>query len=253
MEAGKGDWEKRMKKRYTLLDVVRGFTLISMIFYHTIWDMVYMFDVRMPWFQSEAAFVWQQSICWTFILLSGFCWSLGRRKLRRALLVLGASGVISLVTLFVTPESRILFGVLNGIGTGMLLMIPLDKVLCKCSPYAGAVISFGLFLLTRNVNDGSLGFGNLKLVSLPEGWYANLFTAYLGFPEPGFYSSDYFAVFPWIFLYITGYFLYGIFQKRDWLRHLRVSCMPLEWLGSRSLIIYLLHQPIVYGMLCILL
>lgn len=241
------------QKRYTLLDALRGITLISMIFYHTVWDMVYMFDVEMPWFKSDGAFVWQQSICWTFILLSGFCWSLGGRKLKRALLVLGASLIISVVTIIFTPDSRVLFGVLNGIGTGMLLMIPLDKVFRRISPYVGIIISFGLFIVTRNVNDGSLGFGDWELLTLPESWYANMFTAYLGFPEPDFYSSDYFAVFPWIFLYITGYFLYHIFKRRNWLQYLSVSFKPLEWLGQHSLIIYLLHQPLVYGVLYILL
>lgn len=243
-----------IRKRYTLLDALRGITLISMILYHTFWDMIYIFDMKMPWFKTNGAFVWQQSICWTFILLSGFCWSLSSKKLKRALIVLGASVIISVVTIIFTPDSRILFGVLSGIGTGMLLMIPLDKVFCRISPYIGMIVSFGLFIITRNVNDGSLGFGEWELAPLPQEWYANLFTAYLGFPEPGFYSSDYFSVFPWLFLYMTGYFLYHMMEQRDWLRYLSISSIKsLEWLGQHSLIIYMLHQPLVYGVLYILL
>ena len=91
-------------KRYALLDILRGITLISMIVYHTIWDMVYIFDVDWLWFESPAAYVWQQSICWCFILLSGFCWSLGKHKLKRGLTVFIAGALVSIVTLIVIPE-----------------------------------------------------------------------------------------------------------------------------------------------------
>lgn len=238
------------KKRYYILDSLRGITLISMMLYHAVWDLVYIFGVDMPWYQSEAAFVWQQSICWTFILLSGFCWSMGRKKLKRALVVLGASVLISAVTLLFMPENRVLFGVLSAIGTGMLLMIPLDKVFRRINPYVGILVSAGLFVVTRGVNDGFLGFGDWRICALPEAWYANLFTAYLGFPAADFWSTDYFSVIPWLFLYWTGYFLYMIFEKADWLKYLAgFRIRSLEWIGRHSLILYMIHQPVIYGVL----
>ena len=109
------------KKRYNLLDNVRGITLISMIVYHGMWDLVYMFGVDIGWYDSIVGYVWQQSICWTFILLSGFCWSLGRRKLRRGLEVFGLSVVISLITVLFMPDNLILFGVTR------LTLTPLEK------------------------------------------------------------------------------------------------------------------------------
>ncbi len=240
------------KERFELLDNLRGVTLISMILYHAMWDLVYMFGVNIPWYRSEGAYIWQQSICWTFILLSGFCWSFGRRKLRRALEVLVVSVIISLVTVFFMPDNLILFGVLSAIGTGMLLMIPLDKVYRKVNPYVGLVICLALFVVTRNVNDGILGFEGWKFGRLPENWYANLFTAYLGFPSDNFWSCDYFSVFPWIFLYQTGYFLYMIFKRRQLLASLHMPKLPiLSWLGRNSLIVYALHQPVVYMVLTI--
>lgn len=239
-----------MKKRYDILDSLRGLTLISMIFYHTMWDIVYIYGVDAPWYESEAAYIWQQSICWTFILLSGFCWSMGRRHLKRGLIVLGLSVIISAVTILVMPESRILFGVLSLIGTAMLVMIPLDKLLKKVNPYIGIAVAFALFVVTRNVPSGTLGFEDWHLMWLPEGLYSNLFTAYLGFPDSAFFSTDYFPVLPWMFLYITGYFLYHIFRRRDWLKRLtRRGVAPLSFMGRHSLIIYALHQPIVYGVL----
>ena len=101
------------KTRYHLPDSVRGLTLISMALYHAVWDMVYLFDEGWSWYQSPAAFLWQQSICWTFLLLSGFCLPMGRRGLRRGLTVLAASAAVTAVTVLFSPESRILFGVLT--------------------------------------------------------------------------------------------------------------------------------------------
>ena len=241
------------KRRYPLLDSIRGLTLISMIAYHAVWDMVYIFGVHMPWYQTRAAFLWQQSICWTFILLSGFCFPFGRKKLRRGLTVLAASLLISAVTILFTPESAIRFGVLSLIGSAMLVMIPLEEPLGRILPAAGAAASFFLFLATRWVNRGYLGFGSLT-VPLPESWYANLFTAWLGFPAAEFASSDYFSLLPWLFLYVTGFFLCRQFLRKGWPERLpALRCPPLEWLGRRSLLIYLLHQPVIYGILTVIL
>ena len=241
------------KKRYYLLDSLRGITLISMILYHAVWDLVYIFGVNMPWYQTQAAYMWQQSICWTFILLSGFCWSLGKRKLKRGLQVFGASVLISMVTLIVMPENRVLFGVLSLIGTAMLLMIPLEYIFQKVHPYVGMLISFGLFMLTRDANDGCLGIGNKAWFVLPDAWYANWLTAYIGFPAADFWSTDYFPVIPWIFLYWTGYFLYRAadrYKCMHWFSGFRIRF--LEAVGRHSLEIYLLHQPVIYGVLYVI-
>lgn len=237
-------------KRYAMLDALRGLTLISMIAYHTVWDMVYIFEVDWAWYKSDMAYVWQQSICWSFILLSGFCWSFGRVKWKRGLTVFLAGVVITVVTLIAMPGQRIVFGVLTFLGTAMLLMIPLDKVLRKCTPAIGCVISFFLFLLTRNINEGNLGFERIELLELPEHWYQGWVATYLGFTESSFFSTDYFSVLPWMFLFITGYFLHGVFQKKQWFGFLEKGRIAmLQNFGRYSLWIYMLHQPIAYGVL----
>ncbi len=237
------------KQRYHIIDMLRGFALINMVLYHALWDIVYIFGARLEWYTSRGAFVWQQCICCTFILLSGFCWSMGSKKLKRGLTVFAASAVITLVTLVFMPENLILFGVLSLIGSASLIMILLDKVLSKLNSYVGIVVSLLLFVLTRNINAGYLGFGAFSLY-LPRFLYSNLFTAYLGFPSPSFASEDYFPIFPWLFLYFTGYFLYRIFERNGWLRHFRYKTVrPLEFCGRHSLLIYMLHQPVVYAVL----
>lgn len=237
-------------KRYAMLDILRGLTLISMIAYHTVWDMVYIFDVEWAWYKSDMAYVWQQSICWSFILLSGFCWSFGKVKWKRALTVFLAGIVITVVTLLVMPEERIVFGVLTFLGSAMFLMIPLDKIFSKGKPWVGFFVSFLLFLLFKNINEGYLGLEKMKLIELPESWYHGWTATYLGFTEGSFFSTDYFSVLPWIFLFNAGYFLYGIFRKQQWFAFLeKGKCTVLENLGKNSLWIYMLHQPIAYGVL----
>ena len=241
-----------MNKRYTLLDLFRGIAIIAMVAYHLTWDLVFIYDVSFPWFHSHGAFVVQRTIRWAFILLSGFCWSMSCDHLKRAMMVIGGSLAITLVTMIATPESAIFFGVLSLIGSAMLVTILLDKPFCKISPYFGVILCLVLFLLTAKVGQGVLGFGPLT-VKLPQWLYANYTTAYFGFYPRSFSSSDYVPLFPWLFSYWMGYFIYRIFQKENWLRHLSAfSFKPLEWIGRRSLWIYLLHQPIIYGMLLLI-
>ena len=60
------------RPRYALLDEVRGLALLSMMGYHAMWDMVYLFGLDAPWYSGAASLVWQQLTSWVFILLSGF-------------------------------------------------------------------------------------------------------------------------------------------------------------------------------------
>lgn len=241
-----------MKKenRYLYLDSLRGLTLVSMILYHTIWDLVYIAGVGLDWFRTDAAYIWQQSICWTFILLAGFCWSLGRRKIKRGCIVFAAGALITLVTWIFVPAQRISFGVLTLLGTCMLLMIPLEKGMRKIPEMAGFLLSVFLFLLTKNINNGYLGIGKMNLAALPDAWYdGGVVMTFLGFTDKNFYSTDYFSLLPWMFLFLAGYFLYRMALSRGALDRAgfnRLGNKPLAYLGRHSLLIYMLHQPVIY-------
>lgn len=238
------------QRRLELLDSIRGLVLISMILYHGIWDLVYLYGMQWPWFQSEWGYLWQQSICWTFIILSGFCWQLGRQHLKRGLTVLAGGVVVSVVTALVLPEQAVRFGILTLIGSGMVVLIPLQKWLDPIPPAAGMAGSFLLFVLTRNLADGYLGMAGLTLVQLPEMLYRNPLTAYVGMPPRGFSSSDYFPLMPWLFLFVFGYFLYSFLQQHGTLEKFftKGNVPLLNWMGKHSLWIYLLHQPVIYGL-----
>ena len=242
-----------MKQRYHILDEIRGITLCSMILYHAVWDLVYIFGYNWKWYQSDMAFLWQQSICYTFILLSGFCVSLGKNKVKRGLVVFGAGILISLVTELFMPQNRIRFGVLTLLGSCMLIaaLAELTNVTIW-----GIIINLLLFILTRRINYGVLGFADVTVARLPRFPY-NLgdFGNYLGFTEQTFFSTDYFSLFPWLFLFLTGYYFYKWMEEKQWLSSMTKAPSLGAWwrpIGRYSLIIYLLHQPVVYGLLYIL-
>lgn len=243
--------KQRIKKiRYTVPDIIRGVSVIAMIVYHTMWDIVYLFGVSVPWFKTDMGFLFQQSICWSFVLISGFCWHLGKKKIKRSVIVLACSLVLTAVTAIVMPEQIILHGVLSLIGTAMLVTIPLDKIFKKVHQLWGIVISFLLFLLTYDINNGFVGIAGHKLFELPESLYLNTATAFFGFPHDTFYSSDYVPILPWIFVFFIGYFIYALLERKNKLKFLsKFTCKPIEFVGRHSLEIYMAHQPIIFGVL----
>ena len=266
-------------KRYQILDKIRGITLVSMILYHAVWDLVYMFGFDWNWYRSDLAYLWQQSICWCFILLSGFCFSMGKRKWRRGLVVFGSGTLITIITHLVMPAQKVRFGVLTMLGVSMLLMALLEKIMAliftdkkwslseKC---VGLGISAVLFLITRDINFHHLGFEGIRLCRLSDVLYrGNDFMTFLGFTGSGFYSTDYFSLMPWFFLFASGYYFYHVAKERNWLYKLseekkntgiewkvstnkndRIFTRFLSWMGRHSLVIYMLHQPVIYSVLC---
>ncbi|MDE5768371.1 MAG: DUF1624 domain-containing protein [Oscillospiraceae bacterium] len=236
--------------RCAVLDFIRGFTVLHMIAFHACWDLVYLFGQNWTWYHGTGAYIWQQGICWTFILLSGFCAGMSRHPFRRGLTIFLAGMMISGVTILFMPENLILFGVLTCIGSCMLILaIPGCRDMLRNIPAVlGILLSFCAFALTKSVNSGYLGFFSMKFLKLPAELYQNYLTAYLGFPQNGFYSTDYFALFPWIFLFLTGFFIYQACHEKI----LKISWngfAPVNFIGRHALEIYILHQPVIYAIL----
>ena len=236
------------RPHYGLLDTVRGVCILSMVAYHGMYDLVDIFGLPSAWYTGLPGYIWQQSICWTFILLSGLCWQLSRRHVKRGLLLVGCGAAITLITWLVMPSQRILYGVLNLLGLSALLLIPLDKVFRKIPAWAGLGGALLLFALTKNVSRGSLGFEGLVLCRLPRWLYATDLLAVVGFPSPSFWSTDYFPLLPWFFLFCAGYFLWGLLSQSERAKELLApGVRPLSFLGRHSLVIYLAHQPVLMG------
>ena len=233
------------KERYYLLDSIRAITLISMLSYHFCVDLQ-MFGM-INWLYSTPSVIWQKSICITFIFLSGLCFQMGKHKIRRGIIVFSCGVAISLFTYIFMRDIFISFGILSFMGFAMLITTPLDLLFkkIKFNHWVGFFLFLTLFVVTFNMWKGSVLFG---LVKMPDFLYKNVFTAYLGFPYASFFSSDYFPIFPWIFLYLTGYFAYMILKRYNLLRFLtKPRCKPLEFVGRHTLWFYMAHQPIIYG------
>lgn len=236
--------------RLHLIDSIRGITLVSMVLYHACWDAVFLLGNNWDWYTGEPGFIWQQSICRTFILLSGFCvpFSHSRRSLlKRGLLVSLCGLLVTTVTLIALPDDRVVFGVLTFLGAAMLLMVPLSLV--HIPEWPGLFISAVLFILTRHINEGVFAGA-----VLPHGLYRGYFMTFLGFQDPYFFSTDYFSLFPWFFLFLCGYFLNGILKRAGLLEAsaFRTKIRPFDFLGRHSLLIYLLHQPVLYAVVLLL-
>lgn len=129
--------QKAPAGRYALLDELRGLDLVSMMLYHACWDMMFLFGIWMDWYAGMPGRLWQQAICWVFILLSGFCVPLGHRTLKRGAQVFAAGALVTVVTLVFMPEDRVVFGVLTFLGSAMLLTGVLEPLLKKIPPAAG--------------------------------------------------------------------------------------------------------------------
>lgn len=244
-------WMKTEKKRLDLLDSLRGFALINMIAYHALYDLVYIFGESIPWYQSKAGYWWQQAICWCFILLSGFCFSMAKKTWIRGIKIFLLGSIISLVTAIIMPQQRVRFGILSFMGVATMLVYGLQPLLKKIPAIVGVTGSFLLFLVTKTVPIGALGIADIPLMALPYSAYQSEWLYPLGFPRFDFFSSDYFPILPWFFLYLTGYFLF--YTKQDFSQYpvFKKHIPILSWIGRHSLWIYVLHQPVIYGILWI--
>lgn len=244
--------EERKTRRYGWLDALRGLSLMSMILYHALWDAEYFLEKDWPWFHGTGAFLWQQSIAWTFILVSGFAFSLGHHPFRRGVMLLLWSGLIAGVTTFAVPEGPIYYGILFLLGASMVLTAFLRPLLHHIPAALGAGGSFFLFCAFRFVWLGYAGNSLISTWALPSAWYGAFPGAEaLGFPGDAFFSADYYPILPWFFLFLTGAFLQRCSFAEPFPETMGEGTAA-ALLGRHSLFIYLIHQPLLWGIFTVL-
>lgn len=225
-----------MKKRIWELDAIRGGNLIWMMVIHFLFDITWLFPL-LHWREP----VWYQvlvRLCSVlFILISGICVTLGKRSVRRGLTVLGGGLIISAVTVALSLtglcDSSIIiyFGILHCLGCCMLLW-PLFR---KCPGWSLILMGLGLWGLGKY----------LDTLTVSTFWLVPL-----GLLPRGFASSDYFPLVLNLGIFLIGAglgrYLYAdrrsLFPK---VRETNPVVRFLGFLGRHSLLIYLLHQPVL--------
>lgn len=234
-----------MKKRIWELDVLRGVCILGMVLVHLIYDLQTFFSL--PFLKnSELFFLVKQWGGVLFLLISGICVTLGSHPVRRGLIVFACGLVCTAVTagmylLDMADKSIIIyFGVLHCLGVCMLLWPPLKKLPAWALGLAGlALAALGLWIS-----------GNV-FVDVP--WLIPL-----GLSPRDFASSDYFPLLPNLGFFLLGAFLgKTLYRKKETLLPRINPGNPVfvffTFLGKWSLPVYLLHQPVITGLLYLIL
>jgi len=243
--------------RVGFLDEMRGLCIILMVLYHAAFSVIYVFgwDITLSdgtrllhfMFNSLVLRVAQPVVAGIFIFISGIACRYSRSNLKRGLIALALGLAISAFTLNFMPEHAIYFGILHFLGTCMILFALLRRALDKIVPGLGILFCLILFALTWGANRGFIGIPGLWGIATPASWAQNWWLIPIGFAGAG---ADFFPLLPWLFLFLAGSYLGIAFVAHDMPRFFyRNRSRFLAAAGRRTIYIYVLHQPIIFGFL----
>ena len=233
--------------RYHLIDALRGFALVNMVLFHLMYDIFNIFSADTGWNSEPLTIIWERFICCSFIILSGVSFNFSHHPFRRGIILNACGFLITIVTVLAIPSQAVWFGILNFLGCAMMLAYPLKAYLENIKPVVGAIVSLLLFAFLYGVPEGYVGFFGIELFKLPEFLYGIKAFAFIGFPSADFHSTDYFPIIPWIFLFLSGYFAWRVIKNCNAEGFFKCKIPFLNFIGRHTLIIYLLHQPIIMG------
>lgn len=228
--------------RLAAIDLARGAAVVAMIVYHFAWDLSNAgliavdvgVDPRWRWFAHLIAATFLGLVGISLVLADQGGWRRGAFLRRLGLIVAGALGV-SVATWFVFPDAFVFFGILHAIAVASVVALPFLRLPAWAALLAAAACFAAPALVTG------------PAFNTPLLWWLGLASA----PPP---SVDFVPVFPWV-----GVTLAGVAAARLALaaRPLAFWARPqpsgplaqgLAFLGRWSLVIYLAHQPILFGL-----
>ncbi len=233
--------ETRM--RIALIDLMRGVALIAMTIFHLGWDlgMFAVIDMRVMFEPGPRWFA--RCIAGTFLFLVGFSLWLAHRDgiswrpwLMRLAQVGGAAAIITIATWYATPDAFIFFGILHSIALASVLGLAFLRL-----PW-WATAAAGIFVLV------SRPFLQTPMLYGPAWWWTGLSAI---IPV----SNDYVPVFPFFAMVLMGIAAAQLAGSKGWLSRmaqLKFDSLPgrfLQFIGRHSLVYYLLHQPVMIGIL----
>ena len=230
---------KTKKSRIVLLDCVRGFTILSMVAFHACYDLAYLQGAPLEWFTSTPIQdIWRASISWVFLLLAGWMTTLSSNNARRAAVYSVAAFAVYAVTTAAGVDTGVSFGIMFCMAACTTVFALCSRSIDRLDSKIGLAVCLALFALTYTVPRGSYDIEGL---------------AWLGLPSPTFASGDYYPLLPYGFMYGAGHFAARLLSETrmswgdkpypDWM--VKDPCPPLSAIGRHSLLIYLLHQPLL--------
>ena len=236
--------------RLHLLDELRGFLIVCMVFYHAFYTMAEIFSSGIGTWLLKFFMPVEPFFAGGFILISGISCRLSRSNVKRGLRLLIIALLLTAATLLLRLfgiEQVIWFGILHMLSVSMLLFGLMKPLLDKLPAVAGIIICAVLFLLTFRIGQGELGLPGMYF-SIPKALTDLPFLYPIGLHDSQFYSADYFPLFPWLFVFIAGAYI-GKFTKSGRFPAFfgRSHCKPLSLVGRHAIVIYILHQPVIYG------
>jgi uncharacterized membrane protein len=224
------------------LDVARGLALIAMATYHFCWDLE-LFGYLAPGTVNGGILkLYARSIATSFLFLVGFSLVLATTNgirwhayFRRLAMIVGAAAIISVATWFATPNEWIFFGILHSIA-----LFSIVGLIFVSLPWAIALL----------LASGALVLPHLGLFAMQSPWLW-----FLGLYATPPNSSDFVPVFPWFAAGLAGIaaanalHYYGLIEKMAKWRADGPVAAKISFLGRHSLAFYLIHQPVLIGVI----
>lgn len=214
--------------RHEEIDVLRATALVLMILFHLVYDLQVFAGIAIDHKATLWHFVGKTSAL-LFIFISGLANGFSKSPFKRGLKVLLCGMLVTVATYLFIPEEYVRFGILHFLGLTMLLYPLLNKL---PSPLL-------LVLAVLSVIIGSWFKGQLLTTNL---------LLPLGLMYYGFTTIDYYPLFPYITATILGMLTYRQLyanHTKPFFSSFRLSFGLTRRLSKNSLLIYLVHQPLL--------
>ena len=236
----------RPSARIDALDLARAAALGAMVLFHVVFDLE-LFGLVSPGTTMQPGWRWLAYLtAGSFLFLAGASlWlahgaGIGWRGFWRRLAMIGAAALaITAGTAIAMPDRFIFFGILHAIAAASLL-----GLLCLRLPVLVLVIG-GIAVLTLPQ------LARFAALDAPWFWWTGLQTT-------GLRSVDYVPLFPWFAPFLFGLAAAKLMARAGiWARLARWKApralAPLIRAGQHSLILYLVHQPVLIALIWIML
>ena len=228
-----------MPERILWIDVIRGVSILAMITFHFAFDLMYFGFAKSDLIYQPDWRLFERMIAFSFLFIAGLSLFITHGSLIKWNSFIKRYGVtaicavlISTVTYVLFNGDMIRFGILHAISVSGLISL----LLLRLNSFFLALLAVIIFLI------------NLIIPQPVEGDY---FWQWLIYTNETPHSLDYRPIIPWITPFILGMASYQLFKKWGLLETNKIiiyrELSILSWLGRNSLIIYLIHQPILFG------